>query len=121
MMKKQPMQCPKCGSSLVEKLNFGRTGGAVVGGLAGLAASATRHEMIGKSLDAAASKIASIGTGSVNYASGQLTRMTGVGVAAGLAFAAAGIGIGALAGIAIDKSIIKNCKCHNCSHSFSEQ
>ena len=111
-------QCPKCGSTKVDKRNHakrvttsvGAAAGGTGAGIAAARAGTVAGEKIGGAIGAAAFGPGGKITGEA------IGRIAGA-VVAGLAGAA---GVGSMAGELIDAHVLNNFQCMECSHAFSE-
>jgi hypothetical protein len=101
------MNCPHCKSDKIDKKNYGKKAGAVIGGAA-LAVGGWFGFEAGAEAGAVAGAVA-----------GPLGVVVG-GVVGALVGAAAGIFIGAKAGEAVDEHILDNYHCLECGYKFSQ-
>lgn len=105
-------QCPRCRSHVVESRNYATKAGCAIGALAGIGVSlagSLRGARIGASIGMIGGPIgASLG----GVAGAILDALTN-----GAAGCATGITLGQI----IDRTMLKNHKCHQCGHVFSEE
>lgn len=115
------LTCPKCGSTSIDKLNYGKRAatatGAAAGGVGGYLAA-----VAAAAAGAEAGAAAGIIGGPLGVVAGATVGLVAGAIIGGLTGGTAGAAIGAKAGEIIDEHILDNFKCLNnqCSHKFSQ-
>lgn len=102
--------CPKCQSTLIEARHRARRTGGAVGTVAGTAS--------GVAFALSSAETGAI-VGSLAGPAGALCGAIAGAVIAGLVVGAAGCAAGSAFGEIVDDKVLKNYRCHACSHTFS--
>ena len=120
MSETQPIHCPKCGSTDVEKRNheqlLQKTGGVLLsaaGTTAGTVGGAASGASIGASIGAIAGPLGVIMGGTIGTFVGAIS----VGVTGGFL----GHRFGKKAGVIVDKNVFLDYICQKCKHRFDEK
>lgn len=111
--------CPKCNSTNIDKLNYGKRAGATVCGAAGAAGGAAAA-LGGGAAGGKAGAILGAVAGPIGIVAGAAVGTVAGAIAGALAGGTVGATAGAVTGRAIDEHILNNYACLKCGYKFNE-